>query len=219
VGLLLNLFLTMGIRSLEWRGMPRSYVVYVPAGAAKPAPLLVLLHPSRGRGLRFLAYWRRMADAHGFVVVAPDSRDAHGWSGTEDGPDFIHQVIDKVAAEAPIDRRRIYLFGHSAGAHYALLLSLVDSETFAAAAVYAGAIEPDNQWLIERRKRTVPVGLWVGMEDRIVPPEVVRATQRILRERGVPAELHELRRRDHAYSPVAEEINEGIWRFLSTKMR
>ena len=40
----------------------------------------------------------------------------------------------------PINPRRVYLFGHSAGASFALHMSLMESQYFAAAAIHAGAL-------------------------------------------------------------------------------
>ncbi len=48
--------------------------------------------------------------------------------------------LKSLKTKYPINPRRVYLFGHSAGAIFALHMSLMESQYFAAAAVHAGAL-------------------------------------------------------------------------------
>jgi len=201
------------VAHIDWRGSPRSYALHVPARAATgPAPLLIALHGSGGSGEGMIAAWRQESDAGGFIVVAPDALHARAWNGVDDGPGFLRKVIDDVAAHHDIDRRRVYLFGHSAGAHFALLMALIESEYFAAAAVHAGAIPEASRGYANAMRRPIPIAIWSGRDDRIVPIEAARATRDFLRLNGVPVRLRELRGEDHRYRP---EINAEVWRFLS----
>src|SRR5215208_4962283 len=108
-------------------------------GSAVQAPLLITLHGSGHDGKSLVSYWDRLAKKEGFVVVGPDAVNPEGWRSPVDGPDFLHELVDSLSARLPIDPRRIYLFGHSAGAVFALNLSLMESEFFAATAVHAGS--------------------------------------------------------------------------------
>jgi len=203
------------VAHVDWRGSTRSYVLHVPASAtAAPVPLLVALHGSGGNGAAMIAAWQRESDANGFIVVAPDALHAQAWNGLDDGPGFLRKVIDDVASHHLIDRRRVYLFGHSAGAHFALLMALLESQYFAAAAVHAGAIPEGSSRYVGAMRRPIPIALWSGRDDRMVPIEFARATRDLLRLSGVPAQLHELRGQDHRYRP---EINPDVWRFLSQR--
>src|SRR5581483_8409807 len=63
-------------QSIEVQGEARSYYVYAPESAARPAPLVVLLHGS-GQDGRFMARrWKDLADRSGFLVAAPDALDS-----------------------------------------------------------------------------------------------------------------------------------------------
>jgi polyhydroxybutyrate depolymerase len=55
-------------------GLDRSYRLYVPAGLASPAPLVVMMHGGFGTGLQAeRAYgWDELADGAKFVVAYPD---------------------------------------------------------------------------------------------------------------------------------------------------
>jgi len=120
-------------------GQTRAYYLFIPdrpLGAA-PAPLLITLHGSGHNGASLVEYWQGLAEQKGFVVAGPDSSNPQQWKYPEDGPDFLRDVIDAVKAKTAIDPRRVYLFGHSAGAYFGLQISLLESEYFAATAHHA----------------------------------------------------------------------------------
>lgn len=214
--LLIALPLSAGeLHHVRWRGVERSYVLHVPPNASGAIPLLVALHGSGQPATTMATLWEATADANGFAVVAPQSIDPMRWQGLDDGPGFLHAVIDDVAKQINIDRRRMYLFGHSAGAHFALMVAIVESEYFAAAAVHAGALDGSNRYGLPEARRRIPTALWSGRDDRIVPIDAVRKTVTFLRDKRVTAQLHELRGHDHQYQRVAATINPQIWRFLA----
>ena len=199
--------------TIQWHGVARSYALHVPPAArSEPAPLLVVLHGAGGNGEAMAAAWQEVADQAGVIVAAPNALDAQRWQGAEDGPGFVHRVVEDVASRNRIDRRRVYLFGHSAGAHFALYMGLLESEYFAAVAVHAGALSDDPKKLGATMRRPIPIALWSGSDDRLVPVYAVRATMKLLQSIGAPVELHELRHEDHRYRPA---INPDVWRFLS----
>src|SRR5207253_3820492 len=98
----------------------RTFYLYVPASAKAPAPLIVLLHGSGRDGMSLIEKWRELADKEGVIIVGPDSEGASGWSMPRDGPDFLRDLVEDLKSKYPINPRRVYLFGHSAGAVFAL---------------------------------------------------------------------------------------------------
>ena len=108
----------------------------------------------------------------------------------------------------------MYLFGHSAGAKQALYLSLLESEYFAATAVYAGALGPKNGPYIERAQRKIPIAIFVGTNDELFPLRLVRATRDALNASGFKSELTEIKGYTHWYYDRAAEINRSAWEFL-----
>jgi hypothetical protein len=52
---------------------------------------------------------------------------------------------------------------------YALYLSIVESEYFAATAIHAGALLESNLKLIDFAKRKLPISIWVGTVDASFP--------------------------------------------------
>lgn len=201
------------------RGKKRAFYLYVPKSltAAKPAPLIVTLHGSGRNGETLVEKWRELAEKEGIILVGPDASDSMQWRIPHDGPDFIFELVEALKAKYPINARRVYLFGHSAGAMAGIYLSLLESRYFAAAALHAGALRLSKQDLawMEGAERKVPLAIFVGTDDPLFPLRVVRATRDALKQRGFPVELTEIKGHTHDYYSRAAAINKSAWEFLS----
>jgi len=197
-------------------GKARAYYLFVPEKLNKdhPAPLLVLLHGSGRNGASLADKWKDLAKKEGIILVAPDAITTEGWRSPVDGPDFLHDLITELLSKYPIDARRIYLFGHSAGASFALYMALYESEYFAAAAIHAGALTPEDGSIVERAKRKIPIHIAVGTVDRFFPLAAVRDTRDMLNSNGFNAQLIEMPGHDHWYYDLAPKINATAWAFL-----
>ncbi|PYS77522.1 MAG: hypothetical protein DMF67_07020 [Acidobacteria bacterium] len=203
--------------TLDSHGKKRTYYLFVPGSvsAATPAPLVVLLHGSGRNGLSLVEKWKDLAGAEGFILAGPDASDPQGWRTPEDGPDFIRDLVEVLRAKYPVNARRVYLFGHSAGAVFALDLSMMESEYFAAAAVHAGAWRGEEEFsFIDYAKRQMPLAIFVGDRDQYFPLGSVKATEAALKGRGFPVELTIMKGHDHWYYDLAPEINRNAWAFL-----
>src|SRR6266480_2235853 len=198
------------------KGKTRAYYLYVPSTikASSPAPLIVMLHGSGRVGMSLVEKWKDLAKKEGVIIVGPDSLDTSVWNMPQDGPDYLRDLVEELKAKYPINPRRVYLFGHSAGATFALEMSLMESQYFAATAVHAGALPPDDADLIEMAKRKIPISIQVGDSDQSFPPKVVRATRDTLNAKGFAVELTELPNHDHWYYDLAPKINRIAWDFL-----
>jgi len=203
--------------SFSFDGRDRTFYVLVPDKASDaPRPLLVLLHGSGGSGLFMIQRWQDEAAREGIVLLAPDSLHTDiGWDIHNDGPDYIHAAIQAVAAANAIDFHRLYVFGQSGGAVYALNLAMLESEYFAAAAYHAGGWrKPAEYHYADYARRKIPVAAYVGDRDEYFSVESVQATENLLKQRGIPAELHLLPGRVHAYSDVPADFHDTVWNFL-----
>ena len=195
----------------------RSYYLFVPATVKSPAPLIVLLHGSGRNGLSLVDRWRDLATKEGFIIVGPDADSGGGWSEPRDGPDFLHDLVEALKSRYTIDPRRVYLFGHSAGAVFALIMSTVESEYFAATAVHAGAFRtPEEYQTIGKATRKIPLAIWVGTVDPFFHLSDVRATRDAFRSAGFTIEVTEMPGHDHWYYDLAPGINQSAWEFLKT---
>jgi tetratricopeptide (TPR) repeat protein len=134
-----------------------------------------------------------------------------------DGPAFLHELVEAVKAKYPINAKRVYLFGHSGGAVFALLMSLYESEYFAATAIHAGALYPEATMLIDLAKRKTPIQIQVGTVDEFFPLTTVRETRDLLNARGFAVQMIEIPGHNHWYYDLAPKINQAAWDFLKTQ--
>jgi len=193
----------------------RVYYLFVPENnAAKPLPVLILLHGSNRNGFSLVEKWKDLAQKEGILLVGPDASDSSHWSTGPDGPEFLRDIVEALKLNYRIDQRRVYLFGHSAGATFALYMSVFESEYFAATAIHAGALPSDSYSDVEHAKRKIPMAIWVGDRDPFFPLDQVRATKNLFASKGFPVELTEMPNHDHWYYDLAPKINRSAWEFL-----
>lgn len=202
--------------SLVAAGEKRSYYIYVPKEIAhsESLPLLVTLHGSGRRGFSLVEMWKKLAEQEDFIVVGPDSLNPTGWTTPGDGPQPLYELIERLKEHYPINVRRVYLFGHSAGGVFTLFMGLMQSKYFAAGALSAGAISPDYYGNISAAERKIPFAIFVGTQDPLFPLDFVRATRDALQQRGMPVTLKEIPNHNHNYYRIADQINKEAWEFL-----
>ncbi|HZS48906.1 MAG TPA: alpha/beta hydrolase-fold protein [Blastocatellia bacterium] len=197
-------------------GKSRIYYLFVPDNLKPSAPLMIALHGSGRDGTSLIQQWREVASKEGFILVAPDANNSQGWSTGVDGPDFIHDVVEAVKTKYSVNPRKVYLFGHSAGAVFALYMGMLESEYFAAVAIHAGAWRDQSEFgFMEEAKRKLPISITVGDKDQFFPLHDVNATTEALKKAGFSVDLTVIKGHDHNYYGIASKINPGIWAFLS----
>ena len=204
--------------SLTSQGTERTYYLFVPDSAKnKPAPLIILLHGSGRDGKILVEHWQSLAKKEGIVLAGPDAMVRQGWSMRDDGPLFLRHVIEAVQTDYAIDRRRMYVFGHSAGAIHGITMGILESEYFAAVAVHAGALSPTAVSYIARAPRKIPIAVWVGTNDPSFPVSQVRTSLDLLTRQDFTVELTEIKGHTHNYYGRSPEINKAAWAFLQPR--
>jgi phospholipase/carboxylesterase len=113
----------------------RDGLLYLPRGytAGVPAPLVVVFHGAGGTA-QSVSYTFPMADRHGVIILAPDSRDQRTWDlvlGSY-GPDaeFLATALGQTMRRCSVDRGRLAVAGHSDGASYALSFGIGAGDLF-----------------------------------------------------------------------------------------
>jgi poly(3-hydroxybutyrate) depolymerase len=201
-------------QTLTSDGKERIYYTFVPEKLAAPAPLLLLLHGSGRDGMSQINEWKDLAAKEGLILAAPDSANSREWSMNTDGPEFLHEVVEAVRAKNSVDGKRIYIFGHSAGAVFALYMAVMESKYFAAAGVHAGAMREDFYPYLDLAQRKVPITIWVGTDDPYFSLALVKGTQGELNKHGFQAQVVEMKSHDHNYYAVSKDLNPKILEFF-----
>jgi predicted esterase len=159
--------------------------LHIPAAytPARAWPLLLALHGRAGYGgdsmdaaRQVRSDWSALADAHGFVVVAPVASGAEGgWDPDVDIP-VIFAALDDTMSRYDIERSRIDMWGYSAGAFLAHGLALNHTDFFAAYGVSAGSLTqyacsdsgsppPSCSALLAGAEPKTPVDIHLGVLD------------------------------------------------------
>ena len=196
-------------------GKTRAYYLYVPSTLKAPAPLIVMLHGSNRTGVTLVEKWKDYAKKENIILAGPDATNLRGWGSPHDGPDYLRDLVEELKSKHPINPRRVYLFGHSAGASFSLHMGLMESQYFAAVAIHAGALRDEDMGVIELAKRKIPISMQIGDSDELVPVKFVRATRDALKDAGfTTVELIEIANHDHWYYDKAAKFNQTAWEFL-----
>jgi poly(hydroxyalkanoate) depolymerase family esterase len=131
----------------------RTYKLFIPANAPRgAAPLVVMLHGCKQNPDDFAAGTRmnELAQRHGFLVAYPaQARGANGancwnWFRARDQqrdggePSILAGIAREIATLHPIDERRVFVAGLSAGAAMAVILGVTYPDVFAAVGAHSG---------------------------------------------------------------------------------
>jgi predicted esterase len=177
--------------------------------------LVLLLHGSGHDGKSLIDPWQGLATSEGIVLVAPSASNPQAWRIPQEGPEYFHDLLESVrAAHHEVDERRMYVFGHSAGAIHGLDLGLLESEYFAAVAVHAGVVSPEVAPILPQVARKIPMAIWVGTNDAFFPLATVRNTRDLLRGSGFDVALTEIPNHTHDYYGSSGSIDAQVWAFL-----
>jgi predicted esterase len=201
--------------TIEFGGKKRAYYLYVPENLPSKPPLILTLHGSSRDGSSLVEKWKDIADKEGFILAGPNSLNSSRWSSTDDSEDFLREIVEQLKGRYSIDPKRVFLFGHSAGAVYALNLSMSQSEYFAAAAVHAGSWRSSEELNIVRlAKRKTPIAIFIGDVDQYFPIDSVKKTEELLKSNQFPVQVTVMKGHDHWYYDLAPDINRNAWAFL-----
>lgn len=178
------------MQTLQVGPQTREYYLHVPEGASGAnAPLLIVLHGAGGNGRQAVRRygWEKKADIDRFVVVGPDAwrrqpdkpadfrTNPRFWNDAarrgapalldSDDISLIADLIDTVARQHGIDRRRVYITGFSSGAGMAQRAAAELSDRLAAVAPVSGIVQPTA----EAPARPVPFFYISGDSDPLNP--------------------------------------------------
>lgn len=128
------------------RGTRGGFTLYVPEylDNTTPAALVIALHGGTGHGTDFIWSWLREARTRGFLLLSPTSQlDTWSLMGEEHDLEILHQTIEFIGEQFPLDRERILLTGMSDGGTYAMLAGIRETTPFTHLAPFSGVLHPE----------------------------------------------------------------------------
>jgi|YNPMSStandDraft_1061717.scaffolds.fasta_scaffold00775_6 fermentation-respiration switch protein FrsA (DUF1100 family) len=183
------------------------YALYLPGNfdPARKWPLVISLHGAGsnhrlnlrrvfGRGnlpgetdAEATRRWPPLPDVD-FIVASPLARGTMGYQGLAEKD--VYDVLADVQRRFPVDEDRVYLTGLSMGGGGALRLALTRPDVWAAVAAVCPAV-PAGLERLAGNALHLPVRLFHGELDPVVPVAVSRKWHRLLLDHDVPAEYIE----------------------------
>lgn len=188
-----------GLHPLKIRSY-RDTLVYIPEAASKfeKVPIVLSLHGATQTAERGIGLLQKMADEHGFLIVAPASASTTWEIGNPGGPDF-DNVDESLAVSfglRNVDPARIAIAGFSDGASYSLFLGLSNGDLFHSVMAFSCGYVAAG-----RRAGKPPIFLSHGTADAIFP---IAATGRVvegdLKKAGYAVTFRQFEGR-HAFPP------------------
>ncbi|HEV3259006.1 MAG TPA: alpha/beta fold hydrolase, partial [Gemmataceae bacterium] len=162
--------------ALGKQDVPARLAVPEQAAAGKPMPLVIVIHGTGGSENMFFdahgpGLLARLCRQRGWLLVAPRSSFA--------GPPSIPDVLAEVDKLYPVDRKRVFLLGHSIGATHAVNVAQKTPKRFAGVAALspAGASVRPSKDLVN-----LPIFIGVGTEDFLMKNLLVPGNAATLRK-------------------------------------
>lgn len=226
-------------RQLVVDGTARKYQVFVPSPAAggEHPPIILFLHGTGERGsdgekqvnVGLGPYVRAHAAGFPAIVVFAQAPDDQDWMGPT--AQLAIDELDAASREFRADPKRTYLTGLSMGGYGTWEVALMQPERFAALVPVCGALTPpsderslfvtplagvaDPYATVARKLRDVPIWIFHGAKDDLVPPQDDRKTYAAFQAIGAPdVRFTEFPDANHnAWDPAYSQTPE-LWTWL-----
>lgn len=193
-------------------------------------PMVLILHGSSGKapvGQHILAPDIQLA--HPAFLVMPVLAAGETWALPEysatsptrkDFPplrpalqDVVH-LIQTLAAQYPVDPRRIYVIGCSEGGYGSFAAARYYPDIFAAAVPVSGAWNPEDA----QQMTKIPIWAFHGARDTIIPPDETRDLVSLIHAYGGPIYYSELPDMGHN-CPSTRYYPPQMWSWLFSQTK
>lgn len=224
-------------RTVVVEGEPRTYQVFVPAqrSSGKPLPVVLFLHGSGERGsdgenqtnAGLGPYVRARASDFPALVVFPQVPDNGEWMGNN--VDMALAALDAAAKEFNGDPKRTYLTGLSMGGYGTWETAISAPTRFAALVPICGALlaprggrelyvtevagAADPYAAVAARTKHLPIWIFHGAKDDVVPPDDDRKIFAALQAAGANVQYTEFPDANHNSWDATYQLD-AMWAWL-----
>jgi poly(3-hydroxybutyrate) depolymerase len=195
-------------RKFEFGGADRTWYGFGPRAGSGSRPTIILLHGSSRDGRSMLDMWHGVARTQNLVLIAPNSSGPAGWNISQDGEDFLKALLNEAAKIHAVDLTRVYFFGHSAGANFALTLAHNGTGPGRAFAAHAGVLNARNP---AASSAPAPVFMYVGDQDHIFELNATRAGAKSLATYGHRVQFTVIPNHTHWFYEIGPSIARDAW--------
>ncbi len=165
----------------EYDGLEREYILYLPDGVYRDAPLIFVFHEYLGDAEAIMSYtnFKYLADEYGLVLCFPqgfeDNLGMSHWNANltmsdVDDIGFITELAEELVDVYALNSSRVFACGFSNGGFMSYTLAMHASETFRATAAVAGHMS-GYEWKHRHEAVPIPVLHIHGTSDRFVFPD------------------------------------------------
>jgi len=192
----------------------RSYNVYVPDNLGEGKhPAIFVFHGAMRTGASVVERWKSNADKHGLIIVGAHGHNKNWGKGT-DIYGLIPALVKDAKSKYPIDKDRMFMFGHSAGALYANWATMRYPDLFVASAIHGGALKANKIPLKSIHDKQMPIIYILGNKDTVFSKWPIEKSARKMSKRGHDTEFVLLIEHTHWYYDLAPQINNIAWDFF-----
>lgn len=198
-------------RKVQCEGSKYRYLLFAPSKTG-PLPAIVLLHGAGDTPEPMIEAWKKLAKKENITLIAPELPRDEKFEPV--APKVFRCIVEDAKQAASLDSTRIYVFGNSMGGYLAYDAAMLESQYFAATAIHAMRIADEYTWIVDRAKRKAPIAIYAGEMDPFVPVEGIRKTRDLLLKAGFSVHYVEIKKHDHNYYMISDQINADAWNFL-----
>jgi len=139
-----------------------------------------------------------------FIVISPLCAEGEIWTDA----DALGQLLDEVGRTHAVDKKRVYVTGHSMGGRGALYLAFKQPDRFAAV-VALSPISPITAW----GKHLANLPLWIihGSKDAAAPIKDTEELVRAIEQSGGHPKFTPLPDRDHFILDIFDKDDVFDW--------
>lgn len=171
-------------KTISLNGLERSYQVYTPINLSPSAPLIMVLHGSKGDGdiarSQYSYRFDALADKHGFIVVYPNGFEKH-WNDCRvtapytantqnvDDVNFLLHLKNHLISEYHLDAKQTFITGMSNGGQMVLRLAFERPNGFAVYAPVIASMPAASNMGCKLQQQPVSIAFMNGSADPLNP--------------------------------------------------